>query len=66
MTEMTKIPTAELRADLAESIADIRVCETALSEDVTYYSVDKSVKYRLDINRQIVDKIKAELDRRAS
>ena len=66
MTEMTKIPTAELRTDLAESLADIRLCETALRSDVTYYSVDKSVNYRLDINRKIVDRIKAELARRAS
>jgi len=65
MTDLSDIPTNELLADLAESIADIRICELALVQGVTHYSVDKSVNYRLKINKQIVTKIEAELNRRA-
>ena len=65
MTQIRDIPTGELVADLAATEADMLLCEIALKVGVTQYDSDKSVKYRIGINRQTAAKIRAELDRRA-
>ena len=56
--------TTELQNDLADSKADIKVCETALSCGITHHSDGMSVEYRLETNREIVALIEAELSRR--
>jgi hypothetical protein len=61
--DITEIPTSELKNDLAESLLDIKVCEVARAHNITRYK-GGSVKHRLDTNRAIVQKIKAELARR--
>ena len=61
--DIEKIPTEELRKDKDESLADIKVCETAIRIGVTAYSGGK-VENRLDTNKKIVEKIDEELKRR--
>ena len=58
------IPTAELRADLAESIEDIAICEQALRIGITHHRDGLPVQDRIQGNRRIIAKIKAELNRR--
>ena len=60
---LDNITITELRDDLAEAQADIKVCELALLHDVTTYS-GGSVQARLDSNRRVVAVITAELQRR--
>lgn len=58
------IPLQTLIDDLADSVADIRVCETALALGVTHTKDGTSVQYRWDVNRRIVAVIQLELIRR--
>lgn len=62
--DITKAPDAELLIDLAESIADIKICELALLHSIETYSGGR-VAERLEGNRNIVEMIEAELSRRA-
>lgn len=59
-----KISIAELIKDKDESIADIKVCEQALSLGVARYS-GGFVRGCLNINKNIIVKIDAELLRRS-
>lgn len=65
---ITEIPLSELHADLDASLNDIKVCELALLQGVTVYFEgtprEFSVQARLDINRDIVARIEAEIARR--
>ena len=61
---ISEIPTRELVQDLVASLKDIALCEFALSQGVTAYGTEKSVAYRLNTNRLIVERITAELERR--
>jgi hypothetical protein len=63
MTDITTIPTEELVSDLRDSIADIKICEFALSRGVTEYN-GKSVQYRIEQNQYFVKVITDELERR--
>jgi hypothetical protein len=63
MNDITEIPTSELENDLAASLQDIKVCTIAIREGIATYS-GGSVQDRLDTNRAIVQKIKAELAQR--
>ena len=63
MVDITTIPTSELLADLADSKADISVCQLALTHQVEAYS-GGSVQERLNKNRYFVEVITAELARR--
>ena len=60
-----KIPKQELLKDREESLADIEVCKKALLIGVTNYS-GGSTQERLDINKQILEKIDVEILRRCS
>jgi hypothetical protein len=64
MEEIAKIPYTELIRDRDESVADISVCETALSLGITTYGDGKSTQRRLEVNQGVVEKIDAELARR--
>jgi len=61
--DITTIPTRELLDDLADSQADIKVCQLALVHRIEAYS-GGSVQERLDKNRHFVKVITAELARR--
>lgn len=63
MTDITTIPQTELEKDLADSLADIRMCEFALLQGVTTYS-GGAVEDRLEKNKYFVKVITAELERR--
>lgn len=63
MTDITQISNAELLKDLADSKADIAICELGLSAGIEEYS-GGSVRERLAINQAIVVAIEAELRRR--
>jgi hypothetical protein len=63
MSDITKIPEAELKQDLKDSYADILTCEIALRiGDYTYSG--GSIQERLDANKHFVKVITAELKRR--
>lgn len=61
---ISDVSTRELVQDLVASLQDITLCEFCLAQGVKKYGTEKSVTYRLNTNRQIVDQIKAELGRR--
>ena len=61
--DITTIPTSELEKDLQDSLEDIRTCENAMIVGIQTYS-GGSVKDRLLTNKNIVDKITAELNKR--
>ena len=63
--DMSKFSTEDLLTDLADSDADIIVCENALRLGITEYSGGKT-QHRLDVNRKIAAKIRAELARRGA
>ncbi len=64
--DITKLSTAELKADLAETKTDIIVCQNALAAGITEYSPGSagSTQYRLDTNIKIESLIEEELERR--
>jgi len=49
-----QIPLEELRADRAETVADIRTCKVALAKGITTYGDGQSVPYRLNKNYEIL------------
>lgn len=61
---ISEVTTRELVQDLVSSLQDITLCEFCLAQGVQTYGTEKSVSYRLETNRLIVDQIKAELERR--
>lgn len=61
--EMAEIPIEELIKDREESLVDIQVCENALLVGIHAYS-GGSTRERLEVNKKIVAKIDAELERR--
>jgi hypothetical protein len=61
---ISEIPTRELVQDLVASLQDITLCEFCLAQGVQTYGTEKSVAYRLETNRLIVEQLKAELERR--
>lgn len=65
MTDITKLSTALLKADLAETKTDIIVCQNALAVGITEYS-NGTTQYRLDTNLKIEVVIEKELERRTS
>ena len=64
MHDITEFPLSELEADRAASLADIRLCQTALAKNITTYRNGESVQQRLDTNQRIVEIIDAEIKRR--
>lgn len=62
---ITKIPLNELINDRCASIMDAKLCQWAIVHGHTEYSDGKSTQRRLDINQDIIEKIDAELERRA-
>lgn len=60
MVNLKLIPTSELKADLEETIVDIRVCELAILGGVTTYSGGE-IQERLDVNHRIANLITCEL-----
>jgi len=63
MSDITIIPTEELKKDLLDSNIDIGVCETALQLGISLYSGGE-VQKRLEANRYFVRVITEELERR--
>lgn len=57
-------PLSGLQADRAESVADIALCEAALSKGIMTYDDGESVQKRLDTNERIIAVINAELAQR--
>lgn len=64
MSDLSNIPEAELRTDLAASLQGILVCSMALGSGVTHHKDGLSVSERLEGERKIVATIRAELERR--
>lgn len=63
MLDIKKIPKNVLLVDRQASVSDIKICELALVHGVTHYS-GGAVAGRLEINKKIIEKIDAELERR--
>jgi len=63
MTDITKIPLDELRADKRASEEDALLCLNAIALGIGTYSGENTQK-RLDVNVAIVVKIDEELKRR--
>ena len=61
--DITKISIDALKKDKEASLQDIITCETALGFGVCQYS-GGSVRERLNVNKEIVEKIDKELLRR--
>ena len=61
---ISEVSTRELVQDLVASLQDITLCEFCLAQGVQTYGTEKSVAYRLETNRLIVEQLKAELERR--
>lgn len=59
------IPLAQLVDDRDASLADVVICELALSVGITHHRDGLPVAYQLEVNRQIVETIDRELARRA-
>ena len=64
MIDITTISTEKLQSDLGESLHDIMVCELAIEHRVFVSFSEFEIAQRLDTNRRIVKKIRAELERR--
>jgi hypothetical protein len=62
--DLSTFPLQELKDDLRASTNDIIVCELALMQGHKTYGDGKSTQRRLDVNKQIVKMIEAELKRR--
>lgn len=62
--DISNIPTIELLDDKAASEADLKICEYALAMGVTHHSDGYPVQERWDVNRKIIMRINAELNRR--
>ena len=63
---ISEIPTEELEYDLAGAKADKSACAAALSLGIMEDRNGKSIIQRRDNNRWVIDKIEAELKRRAN
>ena len=59
---ISEFTTEELKNDLAETKADIILCEKALALGITEYSDGDSVQHRLDVNLKIERMIEGELE----
>ena len=65
MIDIKTIPDGTLKKDLEDSYKDVMDCTTALRLGVTTYDYDSaSVQERLDINKQFIKVIEAEIKRR--
>jgi hypothetical protein len=62
--DITRIPTAELRNDYRETLADILLCKFALSVGAETYGDNESTQDRLTINEAIRVLIETEAERR--
>lgn len=61
---ISEVDTKTLVTDLLATIKDAAVCELALTVGLAQYGTGKSVAYRLETNRLMAERIKAELERR--
>lgn len=61
--DLTEMPTDDLWVGLDETLADIALCEEAITNGVLVY-FGHSVQYRLEANLDIASAIRAELKRR--
>jgi len=66
MKDITTISMDELLKDKEESERDIPICETALAVGIATHKDGTSVQERIDVNKLIIIKIDAELNRRKS
>ena len=62
--DITKLPESELLEDREASITDISICEIALIIGLTHIDESMTTQQRLDINKSVIEKIDAELNRR--
>lgn len=60
VTDIKKVPEAELRTDLDAAYGDMLYCETAIKLGI---KIDET-RRRLEVDRQLVKMIEAELSRR--
>lgn len=63
VSDLSAIPTEELKGDLAETVADIKLCERALALAITKYS-GGTTEMRLRANQEVEKIIAEELRRR--
>jgi hypothetical protein len=66
MKPITEIPTRELIADRAESAEDIKNCDTAQRLGFTHTSDGYPIGQRASVNRQTIQAIDAEIERRTA
>jgi hypothetical protein len=64
MNDLSKIPTHELRNDLAATKLDIIICQRAINLGILEYGNSQSVYHRLGVNKGIRSVIERELKRR--
>ena len=66
MSDITTIPTSDLRRDLADSKEDALWCRSAINCGILTYGVGvpESMQTRLDANERIIAIIEAKLERR--
>ena len=64
--ELAQLSDRELLIDLAEAEAEINVCQRALDLDIQDYPNGGSTLYRLKVNRDLAEKIRAELESRST
>lgn len=64
MKDLSELSTEEMTKDRDDSIADIAVCEKALSLGIAHHQDGTSVQSRVDVNKKIIMRIDDELSRR--